>query len=241
MGSVQFYRTLIEPYWQRCFSLKMQQIQIAVEVTIELPGGWSSPITAPLLSSFCKQELWLFPVYDFSPLGSALFKFQRILVLPLLFLLTVNALNKWFYSWYFFKSSDILRNCSVFQVFRIKFEFLLEVSFPENLHSLWYHFSECLCFSHMVHVENGWSQTGEHWKKQRCEVDGTTLQKSEFLFGSVVPTLNWPKFSSLCPEQLVRCLLLPENMLSWARRCSCKSNGEQKMWKLLAGSIQVME
>lgn len=121
--------------------------------------------------------------------------------LSLLLLLTVNALNKWFYSRYFLKSSDTLQNCSVFQVFRIKFEFLLEASFPENLHSLWYHFTECLYFSHMVHVENDWSQTGEHWKKQRCEVDGATLQKSEFLFGSVVPTSNWPKFSGLTTEK----------------------------------------
>lgn len=139
--------------------------------------------------------------------------YLNFLVFSLLFLLTVNALNKWFYPRYFFLSSDILQNCSVFPVFRIKFEFLLKASFPENLHSLWHCFSVCLCSSYMAHVENGWSQTGEHRKKQRCEVDGTTWQKSEFLFGSFVPTSNWLKFSSLWPEQLVRHLSLAEHML----------------------------
>lgn len=121
--------------WQcRWCALKANQIQTATEAATNLSATEHSCLVAEgfLLWSCCQiEQFLLFLAYNFSlwlrgELESTLFKFHRILVFSLYFVLTVSVLNKRCCLGYF-SSFEILLKYFTLKFFRMKCEFPLQV------------------------------------------------------------------------------------------------------------------
>lgn len=161
--------------WQCCWcALKAKQIQTAVEAAAELPASeHSCPIAdGSLLWSYCQIEIFLlFLAYNFSlqlcgKLESTLFKFHRILVFSLHFVLTVSVLNKRCCLG-LLSSSEILLNCFTFKFFRIKCEFPLKVRvFQKSAISVIPVFGRSVFFSPGT-PGNSWSENQENIRRRR--------------------------------------------------------------------------